>query len=132
MLVLTLLFALSGLMCTRPQPCLELTAREDTLRDHADKQILPAFPAEAAKANISGVAVAKVRINENGNLTSVDIVEAPHPSIAQATAEAIKQWKFKFYENTGTPECFNGKLTFYFVIEDGRAFVREPKKFQKT
>jgi TonB family protein len=132
MLVLTLLFALSGLTCTRPQPCLELTAREDTLRDHAIKQILPAFPPEAANANISGVAVAKVRINENGKLTSVDVVEAPHPSIAQATAEAIKQWEFKFYENSSTPECFNGKLTFYFVIEDGKAFVREPKRFQKT
>lgn len=132
MLVLTLLFALSWLTCTRPQPCLELTAREDTIRDHAVKQFLPAYPAEAAKANISGVTVAKVRINENGILTAVDIVEAPHPSIAHATAEAIKQWKFQFYENSGTPECFNSKLTFYFVIEDGKAFVREPKRFQKT
>lgn len=131
-MLLLVLFALSGPMCTRPQPCLELTAREDTLRDHAVKQILPAYPAEAATANVSGVAVAKVRLNENGKLTAVDIVEAPHPSIAQATSEAIRQWEFKFYENSSTPECFNGKLTFYFVIEDGKALVREPKRFQKT
>lgn len=132
MLALTLLVTLSGLRCAAPQPCMELTAREDTLRDHAAKQVQPVFPAEAVKANISGVAIAKVRINEQGKLTAVDIVEAPHRSIAQATTEAIKQWEFKFYENSGTAECFSGKLTFYFVIENGQALVREPKRFQKT
>jgi len=132
MLAPPLLFILSWPTCTPRQPCLELTAREASIRDLAVRKVLPDFPPEAAKAKLSGVTVAKVRIDENGNLTSVDIVQAPDPSVAQATVEAVRQWKFEVYENDGPPECFNSKLTFYFVIEDGKAFVREPKRFQKT
>lgn len=129
-----LLFLLSLTSCSAapPQACLELTAREASIRDFAVRKVLPNFPSDAANANVSGVAIAKVRINEKGTLTSVEILEAPHPSIAQATIDAIKQWEFKFQENEATPECFNSKLTFYFVIEGGKAFVRDPQAFQKV
>jgi TonB family protein len=133
MLAPALLILLSWTSCTAPlQPCLELTAREASIRDYAVRKVLPAFPAEAANASVSGVAVAKVRIDEKGTLSSVEILQAPHPSIAQATMDAVKQWQFKFYENDVAPECFNSKLTFYFVIEDGKAFVRDPKIFEKS
>lgn len=132
---MALLFLLSLTSCstnTPPKACLELTAREASIRDFAVRKVLPAFPSDAASANVSGVAVAKVRIDEKGTLTSVEILEAPHPSIAQATIDAIKQWQFKFNENEAEPECFNSKLTFYFVIEDGKASVKDPQAFQKT
>ena len=133
LLALSLLFLLSWTSCTAaPQPCLELTAREASIRDHAVRKVLPVFPSEAAQANVSGVTVAKVRIDDKGVLTSIEIIQAPHPAIAQATIEAVKQWEFKFYENKAMPECFNSKLTFYFFIEDGKAFVTDPKRFQKV
>lgn len=118
--------------CTAPPPCLELTAREASIRNIAARKVLPTFPPEAANASASGVAVAQVRLDENGTLTSVEVLQAPHPSIAQATIAAIKQWEFKFPKNEAAPECFNSKLTFYFVVEDGKAFVRDPKRFQKV
>lgn len=125
------LFVLSWPNCT-PQPCLELKAREEIIRRHAVRQVLPAFPTEAVTENASGVTVAQVHIDAKGILRSVEILQAPHPAIAQATLEALKQWQFEFYPNDdGTPECFNGKLTFYSIIEDGKAFVRNPLRFQK-
>lgn len=129
---LSLFVLLMGTSCTAPPPCLELTAREASIRDIAVRKVLPIFPPEAANASVSGVAVAQVRIDENGTLTSVEVLQAPHPSIAQATVAAIKQWEFKFTKNQATPECFNSKLTFYFVIEDGKALVKDPKRFQKV
>jgi len=123
-------FALTSAMCT-PKVCLELTTAEGALRKHAVKKVLPAFPSEALNENAAGVAVAQIHIDQKGTLTSVGILQAPHPSIAQATLAAVKQWEFKFFPNEGgTPECFNGKLTFYFVIEDGRGYVKNPKVFQ--
>src|SRR5262249_26373018 len=98
---------------------MELTAREASIRNMAVNKVLPAFPPEAVNASAAGVAVAQVRLDENGTLTSVEVLQAPHPSIAQATIAAIKQWEFKFAKNEAAPECFNSKLTFYFVIEDG-------------
>ena len=110
---------------------MELTTVEGALRVHAVKKVLPVFPSEAQKENAAGVAVAQVRIDDRGVLTSVGILQAPHASIAQATLAAVKQWEFNFYPTAeGTPECFNGKLTFYFVIENGRGYVRNPKRFQ--
>lgn len=94
---------------------------------------MPVFPSEAVRENASGVIVARVDIDAKGILRSVEILQAPHPAIAQATLEAVKQWQFEFYANDdGRPECLNGKLTFYSIIEDGKAFVRDPKRFQKT
>ena len=130
---LPLVVLLTATSCTAPPPpCMELKARESSVRTMAVRKVLPDFPAEAANASAAGVAVAQVHIDENGKLTSVEVLQAPHPSIAQATIAAIKQWEFKFTKNEAAPECFNSKLTFYFVIEDGKAVVRDPKRFQKA
>jgi TonB family protein len=132
MAAVSLLVLLMATSCTAPPPCLDLTAREASIRDMAARKVMPAYPPEAANASASGVAVAQVHIDENGTLTSVEVLQAPHRSIAEATIAAVKQWEFKFPRNEAAPECFNSKLTFYFVIEDGKALVRDPKRFQKV
>ena len=131
MTALSVLVLLTTTSCTSPPPpCMQLTAREASIRNMVARKVMPDFPAEAVNASAAGVAVAQVHIDENGNLTSVEVLQAPHPSIAEATIAAIKQWEFKFTRNEAAPECFNSKLTFYFVIEDGKAFVRDPKRFK--
>jgi TonB family protein len=131
-LVALLMCLLFSSACTK-QPCRELTAREDTLRRRAVNRVLPEFPADAQKDAASGVVVAQINIDDTGRLRGVQILQSPHPSITQATTAALKQWVFDFQSNKAdVPECFNGKLTFYFVLEGGKAYVRDPKKFQST
>jgi len=110
--------------------CVEGTILEKTLRRHAIKKVLPTFPPEAFASSTTGVAVAKILISENGNVKSVDILEAPHPLIAEATVVALQQWVFDFKSSEEeNPICFSGKLTFYFSIADGKAVVRNPLIF---
>jgi TonB family protein len=112
-------------------PCNEGSVSEVSLRRSAIRKVMPIFPEEAIKANAQGVTVAQIRLDEKGELSSVQILQAPHESIARATAAAVRQWAFYFdLSKEGEPICLKGKLTFYFVIENGRPYVRDPKRFR--
>ena len=101
------------------------------MRSYASNKTLPEYPAEARRAGATGVAVAKIRVDESGVLRSVQILQVPHASIAEATTAALTNWVFNLNSaNTEQPECHSGKITFYFVIEDGEPHVRDPKVFQ--
>jgi len=66
------------------------------------------------------VTVAQIRLDEKGEISSVEILQAPHKSIARATAEAVRNWAFYFdSKKDEKPICISGKLTFYFVLENG-------------
>jgi TonB family protein len=54
------------------------------------------------------VAVGGVQINERGEVTSVNVLEAPDESIEKALADALKQWKFEPAADNGV--AFNAPL----------------------
>ncbi len=113
------------------QQCLEARILEGGIRRHASKKVMPIFPEDARKEKSAGVAVAQIRLDERGTLTSVEVLQAPHSSIGRNTVEAIKQWVFEVHWGKDEkPICFVGKLTFYFVIENGKGYVRDPEKFR--
>ena len=75
--------------------------------------MLPEFPAEAGRKNISeGVLKAKVSIDGSGAVTDVQIVESL-PTKAKIFSEsaiaALTKWKF---EGSGKAESFEIKLVF--------------------
>jgi TonB family protein len=129
--ILLMQVALSS--CATPaKACKEGQFLEATIRRMAKVQVAPIFPSEAKKANASGVAVLEVHLDPKGKLKSIDVLQAPHESIAEAVTTAVKQWVFELAPNSeDTPVCYNGKLTFYFVLENGNGFVRDPKRFQQ-
>ena len=125
-----LVFLLFSAQSCGRKMCVEGTVLEKTLRRHAIKKVLPQFPQNALTSSTTGVAVAKIIISENGNVKSVEILEAPHPLLAQATVAALQQWVFDFNSSEEeNPVCFSGKLTFYFSIIDGKPVVRDPSVF---
>jgi TonB family protein len=92
---------------------------------------MPVFPARALKNRSEGVTVFQIQVNKQGAVTSVDRLEAPDDSTAQAAERAIRKWKFQSPTIRGNPVPISGKLTFYFVIENGKGIVRNPKPFQQ-
>jgi hypothetical protein len=57
--------------------------------------------------------------------------EAPDASIATAVREAVLQWTYEPVTILGRenePRAREGKLIFYFVIENGRGVVRSPEE----
>lgn len=127
---LTAVFLWSGVA---GEPCIEGRISEVTFRRRAIRKVMPVFPEEAIKANAQGVTVAQIRLDGKGEISSIEILQSPHESIARATTEAVKNWTFYFdSKKEEKPICLSGKLTFYFVIENGAAHVRDPKRFRQS
>ena len=61
------------------------------------ERVSPEYPQEAIRKNIGeGTVVARLDIDENGNVTDVRIVEAKPPRIFdREVIRALKQWKFQ-------------------------------------
>ena len=105
------------------------TVSEKTLRKFAKIVVMPQYPDASQRAGAQGVAVAQLDINEEGTVSKVELLEAPDEATGNAVVMAVKLWTFErpIEDTTGKPIRLSGKLTFYFVIENGRGIVRNPK-----
>lgn len=99
---------------------------EGVLRRAGVKVVVPEFPAESVRANQSGVAVAKIDLNQRGELVHIDILQAPSKLIAEAVRTAVLQWKFSPVSSGGEPIAVSGKLTYYFLIQNRKPIVLDP------
>lgn len=133
----TVLAALSFLLLSaepsRAQCPRKGTTHEQILRSRAVKTAMPVFPAEAVKAKAQGVAVARLSVGKQGEVESVEVIQAAHPLVGKALSDAASRWAFKPFEIGGQPACVQAKLTFYFEIDkDGSGIVRNPKVYTQA
>ena len=107
----------------------ELKARvhENHLRTKAVVSFMPKFPAAARREKAGGVAVAQITVDQEGRVSNVEVLEAPHPSIREAVKEALYRWRFSRFTIKGKALTVRGKLTFYFVNEKTGARVENPR-----
>jgi TonB family protein len=93
--VLLLLFFTVG---TQPvwglQTLKSVTVHETYLRKRATKIVTPGFPEQAKKRGATGVVVAQLDVNEQGQVAQVMILEAPDQLIKEAVVKAVEQWRF--------------------------------------
>ena len=111
----------------------EKVVRVDELgiRKSAVKKVMPSFPEAARKRAAHGVAVVELQYNGAGDVTDIEVLESPHPAIAEALTDALKQWKFAVSTLNGKSISVRGKLTFYYLVEkNGRAHVENPRQFK--
>jgi TonB family protein len=106
-----------------------IVMRETLLRKRATRVVMPAYPARARKLRAKGVAVGEVMINSSGEVVSAKALEAPDESIEKELAEALMQWRFEPVIENGVSHNVKGKLTFYYVMEGGKFFVKNPRQF---
>ena len=64
--------------------------------------VIPAYPKEAMEMHLSGLGFVDVIIGKNGEVVDVKKVRA-HPLIADATVNAIRQWRFEPHKLNGEP-----------------------------
>ncbi len=98
-----------------------------TIRKQATNQVLPAYPADALRDHLEGVAVAEIEGNDEGKLIRVTILEAPSESITRSMIDALYQWKLPKTTYGGVTLRLVGKVTFYFFIRAGRGQVVTPE-----
>lgn len=112
-----------------PPPQSIINVAELTLRRGATKMVMPEYPSESVKNHSTGIAVAQIEINADGEVDKLEVLEAPDLPIKNEVSGAVKQWRFQPQTIHGSPVRIRGKLTFYFVFdEEGRATVKNPKQ----
>lgn len=105
----------------------KLRLAEKSLRARAVESPMPRFPQASREAGSVGVAVSEVLVDEKGNVTSVKVLESPDAHIETAVTEALNKWRFRPTTIQGRAVPVEGKLTFYFRIDDAGARVENPK-----
>jgi TonB family protein len=106
-----------------------LKTGETGLRSIAIEHPSPDYPASSISRGSTGVAVAAVRLGADGDVTRVNVLQAPDPDIDASLRRTLRQWRFLPPQVDGSkdPYVMEGKLTFYFQIRDGRPTVEEPQ-----
>jgi len=124
-----LLFGLAACIAAAAQLTNYIVMRETVLRKRATRVVMPAYPERARKLRAEGVAVGEVEINGRGEVISAKALQAPEESIEKALVEALTQWRFEPVIENGVSLSVKGKLTFYYVIEGDKFFVKNPRQF---
>ena len=88
----------------------EATAQQELLH-----RVEPEYPEAARQQNIQGAVVLEIHIGADGSVREVSVVSGS-PLLAQASTEAVKQWKFKPRVVNGHPAEMQTRVTFDFRL----------------
>lgn len=92
-------------------------------------RVEPAYPVEARKARISGIAILEAMIDEGGVLRDVRVLKGLPEGLSEAAEAAVRQWTFKpaTLEGQPVPVIFN--LTINFRLSSPEPPARDWRGF---
>ena len=96
---------------------------EAALRRTIVRTATPPYPREALESGAQGRVIAAVVFDEDGNLSKIEVLEAPHPSIRQSVIDTLKDWKAARFSTSNGRIKLVGWLSFDFTIQDGVGHV---------
>lgn len=79
------------------------------------QRVEPDYPEAAREQNIQGTVVLQVHIAADGGVQDVQVVSGP-PVLAEASSDAVKQWKFKPRTVKGSPVEMQTTITLKFRL----------------
>lgn len=77
----------------------------------------PQYTEIARKARIQGVVIVQAIIDEQGNVTNVQVLKGLPMGLAESATDAVKQWKFKPATLNGKPVAVYFNLTVNFQLQ---------------
>jgi TonB family protein len=87
--------------------------------EYADDQIIhrvhPVYPRHARLKQLHGVVVLQAVVNKQGKVDSLQLISGD-PLLAQAAADAVKQWRYKPYSRHGEAVDFQTRVTLDFEL----------------
>ncbi len=83
---------------------------EDFADDQVVHRVRPVYPKQARAKKLHGTVVLQAVISKQGKVDSLQLVSGD-PQLAQAAAEAVKQWRYKPYSHSGEPTDFQTRVT---------------------
>jgi TonB family protein len=78
-------------------------------------RVEPEYPEDARQQRVQGAVVLDVRIGGNGSVQDVQVVSGA-PPLAQASTDAVKQWRFKPRRVNGRPAEMQTRVTLNFRL----------------
>ncbi len=79
------------------------------------RKIEPAYPQIAIRARVSGTVILDVRIDEEGNVENIRVLQG-HPLLIDAAKEAVMQWKYSPTILNGEPVPVVAMVTVIFSL----------------
>lgn len=79
------------------------------------KAVVPSYPYEANRQRIEGEVSVLITVNGDGSVGAITIVRSAHPLLADATREAMRQWRFKPFVMDGKPVSVQLEYTSHFA-----------------
>jgi len=79
------------------------------------KKVQPNYPSSALRLQLEGAVRLLATVGKKGNITSVKTLSG-EPLLAQAAADAVKQWKYKPYLLNGEPVEIQTQVTINFKL----------------
>ncbi len=79
------------------------------------QRVEPEYPEQARQQKIEGAVVLTVRVGEDGAVRDVQFVSGP-AELAQASTDAVKQWRFKPHSVDGHPAEMETRVTLNFRL----------------
>ena len=91
----------------------------DVPEEYADDQIIhrihPVYPKHARLKQLHGVVVLQAVVNKQGKVDSLQLISGD-PLLAQAAADAVKQWRYKPFSRDGEAIDFQTRVTVDFEL----------------
>jgi protein TonB len=82
------------------------------------RRVEPKYPDEARLQHVQGTVILDVQIGTDGKVQDVQVVSGP-PLLAQASTDAIKQWRFKTPRVNGHPAEMQTQVKLNFRLPPG-------------
>ena len=92
-----------------------LEVPEDFADDLVVHRVHPSYPKQAKARKLHGTVVLQAVVSKHGKVDSLQLVSGD-PVLAQAAADAVKQWRYKPYSHNGEPADFQTRVTVDFKL----------------
>ncbi len=81
------------------------------------RTVAPDYPDELRREGISGVVMVKCTIDEQGNVTDVEVEKSTNGAFEKPALAALKKWRFKPARQDGNPVSMKVSIPIKFVNE---------------
>jgi TonB family protein len=90
---------------------------QEEIASHLMTWVVPVYPAIAQAAQVQGDVVFKVELAPDGLVRSIKVVSGP-PMLRQATADALKQWRYQPFHDGNAAIAVTGDVLVRFSLAD--------------
>ncbi|MFP4415683.1 MAG: energy transducer TonB [Fibrobacterota bacterium] len=77
----------------------------------------PAYPSRARDLAIEGTVTITFVVNEDGRVSTIEKIDAPHQSFVSETRKSVSQWRFKPAQNKGVPVKQRVRISIDFSLD---------------